>query len=61
MINIEMIFTKLENGVPLEEIEVVVLEKLIEELDYWLGVESERANKAEKEVAYYKRLVNLRK
>ena len=61
MVNLDMIFTKLENGVPLEEIEVIVLEKLIEELDYWLGVESERANKAEKEVVYYKRLVNLRK
>ena len=57
MVNLDMIFEKLENGVPLEEIEVIVLEKLIEEL----GVESERANKAEKEVAYYKRLVNLRK
>ena len=56
-----MIFEKLENGVPLEEIEVIVLEKLIGELDYWLGVESERANKAEEEVAYYKRLANLRK
>ena len=61
MVNLDMIFTKLENGVPLEEIEVIVLEKLVEELDYWLGVESERANKAEKEVTYYKRLVNLRK
>ena len=56
-----MIFTKLENGVPLEEIEVIVLEKLVEELDYWLGVESERANKAEEEVTYYKRLASLRK
>ena len=61
MVNLDMIFEKLENGIPLEEIEVIVLEKLIEELDYWLGVESERANKAEKEVTYYKRLVNLRK
>ena len=61
MVNLDMIFEKLENGVPLEEIEVIVLEKLVEELDYWLGVESERADKAEKEVAYYKRLVNLRK
>ena len=61
MVNLDMIFEKLENGVPLEEIEVIVLEKLIEELDYWLGVESERANKAEEEVTYYKRLVNLRK
>ena len=61
MVNLDMIFKKLENGVPLEEIEVIVLEKLIEELDYWLGVESERANKAEEEVAYYKRLANLRK
>ena len=61
MVNLDMIFEKLENGTPLEEIEVLVLEKLIEELDYWLGVESERANKAEKEVVYYKRLVNLRK
>ena len=61
MVNLDMIFTKLENGVPLEEVEVIVLEKLIEELDYWLGVESERANKAEKEATYYKRLVNLRK
>lgn len=61
MVNLDMIFEKLENGLPLEEIEVIVLEKLIEELDYWLGVESERADKAEKEVAYYKRLVNLRK
>ena len=61
MVNLDMIFTKLENGVPLEEIEVIVLKKLIEELDYWLGVESERANKAEEEVAYYKRLANLRK
>ena len=61
MVNLDMIFTKLENGIPLQEIEVIVLEKLIEELDYWLGVESERANKAEKEVVYYKRLANLRK
>ena len=61
MVNLDMIFEKLENGMALEEIEVIVLEKLIEELDYWLGVESERANKAEEEVTYYKRLVNLRK
>lgn len=61
MINLDMIFRKLEEGIPLEEIEVVVLEKLINDLDYWLGLESERADRAEQELAYYKRLANIRK
>ena len=61
MINLDMIFRKLEEGIPLEEIEVVVLEKLINDLDYWLGIESERADRAEQELAYYKRLAALRK
>ena len=61
MINLDMIFRKLEEGISLEEIEVVVLEKLINDLDYWLGIESERADRAEQELAYYKRLANIRK
>lgn len=61
MISLDMIFRKLEEGIPLEEIEIVVLEKLINDLDYWLGLESERADRAEQELAYYKRLANIRK
>ena len=61
MISLDMIFRKLEEGIPLEEIEIVILEKLINDLDYWLGIESERADRAEQELAYYKRLANIRK
>lgn len=61
MINLDMIFEKLENGIPLEEIEVVVLEKLINELDYWLGKEIERADRAEQKAIYYERVAKLRK
>ena len=61
MINLDMIFEKLENGIPLEEIEVMVLEKLINELDYWLGKEIERADRAEQKATYYERVAKLRK
>ena len=51
----------MENGIPLEEIEVVVLEKLINELDYWLEKEIERADRAEQRATYYERVAKLRK
>ena len=61
MICIEMIFEKLRNGEVLEEFEIDVLEKLLFELDYWLGRETERADRAEQKAIYYERVAKLRK